>query len=74
MKRISLRLLLVLLLALVLAHGALGALTIVWGPVLGDLTPTSARLAWYTSEPALGGGRSAARPWAGAGPRRRMRS
>jgi hypothetical protein len=42
---------LVLLLA---AAGASAELQIVWGPVLGDLTSTSAQLAWYTNVPAMG--------------------
>jgi hypothetical protein len=36
------------------ATGAGAGLQIVWGPVLGDLTSTSAQLAWYTNLPCLG--------------------
>ncbi len=47
-----LHLYLLVALALLLAPtGASAGLYIVWGPVLGDLTSTSAQLAWYTNIP-----------------------
>jgi predicted phosphodiesterase len=53
---------LVLLLA---ATGTSAGLQIVWGPILGDLTATSAQLAWYTNLPSYGyvevGGQAVAR-------------
>ena len=47
--------LLAALVVLLAATGASAELQIVWGPVLGDLTPTSAQATWYTNVPALGG-------------------
>lgn len=51
----ALRLYLVVALALLLvATGASAGLQIVWGPVLGDLTSTSAQLTWCTNVPSYG--------------------
>ena len=54
LRRLSLRFLAILLLALLAASGAHPALEIVWGPVLGDLTANSVRIAWYTNVPSNG--------------------
>ncbi len=62
----ALRLCLAALLILLTAAGGVGAaLQIVWGPVLGDLTATSAQITWYTNLPSYGyvevGGQAVAR-------------
>jgi predicted phosphodiesterase len=46
--------LLAALVVLLAATGAAANLQIVWGPLLGDLTSTSAQLAWYTNVPCIG--------------------
>ncbi len=53
-NRVACSLLIAALLLLLVASGAIAALGIVWGPVLGDLTSTSAQLAWYTNLPSHG--------------------
>ena len=46
--------LLAALVVLLAVTGASAGLQIVWGPLLGDLTSTSAQLAWYTNLPCIG--------------------
>lgn len=43
-----------ILMLLAAAGGVAAALHIVWGPILGDLTATSAQLTWYTNLPSYG--------------------
>jgi hypothetical protein len=61
------------LLLLVAVTGAAAALQIVWGPVLGDLTSTSAQLAWYTNLPSYGWVEVNGQPVARGGPIRAHR-
>ena len=65
----ALHLYLLIGLALLLAAtGASAGLQIVWGPVLGDLTSTSAQLTWYTNIPSYGYVEVEGQPVARGGP------
>ncbi|HEY3397122.1 MAG TPA: metallophosphoesterase family protein [Armatimonadota bacterium] len=66
--RLARQLFLLALILLLVVTGASAGLQIVWGPVLGDLTTTSAQLTWYTSAPSYGEVRIAGQSVARGGP------